>query len=192
MVKNIRRGLLNAKQLFTAFSFYRLQGSDLRFFQYVYPTLLTVLMLVAYRVLSDGVIVIKLSEVVGSTTALMGVLVGFYIAALAAVTSFPNESLNSVMVGDAPKIRERAGNDRQPVTRRRFLSILLGYCAFLSIFIYALGSVYASVSLAASVDVRVVAILTTVWWGFYTWISCSLLVVTMLCLHYLIDRMHRA
>jgi hypothetical protein len=191
MFQLIRRTWLNAAQLFTAFSFFRLNGADLWFFQYLYPTILAAAIVGAYRLLAGTLLTIQLSTIVSSATTLMGVLIGFYIAALAAVTSFPNDSLNSIMAGNAPKIRERSSNQRLPVTRRRFLSILLGYCAFLSIFIYAVGSVYSSVAFSPSLSSDLTAYLVGMWWAFYTWISSSLLVVTMLCLHYLIDRMHR-
>lgn len=191
MFQLLRRTWLNAAQLFTAFSFFRLKGADLRFFQYVYPTLLAAGILGAYHLLAGGLMTFQLASIVSSATTLMGVLIGFYIAALAAVTSFPNESLNSVMAGNAPQIRERSSAQKQPVTRRRFLSILLGYCAFLSIFIYAVGSLYSSVQFAPHVDIGFSTFLMELWWIFYAWISSSLLVVTMLCLHYLIDRMHR-
>lgn len=191
MIQFVRRALLNAAQLFTAFSFFRLSGADLWFFQYLYPTFLAAAIVGSYQYLDGNLFTIQLAGIVSSATTLMGVLIGFYIAALAAVTSFPNESLNSVMAGNAPKIRERSSPDKQAVTRRRFLSILLGYCAFLSIFIYAVGSVYSSVAFVPFVSADLMAWLVCLWWTFYAWISASLLVVTMLCLHYLVDRMHR-
>jgi hypothetical protein len=192
MFQFARRAGLNAAQLLTAFSFFRLRGADLWFFQYVYPTVISAVIFVSYQMLEGEFFAVQLTSIVSSATTLMGVLVGFYIAALAAVTSFPNESLNSIMAGNAPKILERSTGQRMPVTRRRFLAILLGYCAFLSIFVYAIGSIYSSVGFLPTVNDHVRAVVAATWWLFYVWISSSLLVVTMLCLHYLIDRMHRA
>jgi hypothetical protein len=133
MFQFARRAGLNAAQLLTAFSFFRLRGADLWFFQYVYPTVISAVIFVSYQMLEGEFFAVQLTSIVSSATTLMGVLVGFYIAALAAVTSFPNESLNSIMAGNAPKILERSTGQRMPVTRRRFLAILLGYCAFLLI-----------------------------------------------------------
>ncbi|GEM_PF-1798413 len=192
MIQVIRRALVNAAQLFTAFSFFRLRGADLAYFQIWLPSLTTIIFFSLYWLTAGTIFTIQLPLIVNSATTLMGVLIGFYIAALAAVTSFPNESLNSVMAGDAPKIKEKQSKQELPVTRRRFLSILLGYCAFMSIFIYAVGSLFSSVALVPSVYTWLPALLTALWWVFYTWITSSLLVVTMLCLHYLVDRMHRA
>lgn len=190
-IRWLSRFFSNASKLLTAFSFFRLRSDDIIFFQFVYPTIMSVAMLLAHRLLSGSYVTIKLESFVGSATTLMGVLIGFYIAALAAVTSFPNESLNSIMSGRAPTIQERVGSERVKLTRRRFLSILLGYCAFLSIFIFVLGSISVAVDIASNVPKAAREIAVGVWWMFYTWLLASLLTVTMLCLHYLIERMHR-
>lgn len=175
----------------TAFSFFRLRSEDITYFQYVFPTVLTLVTLVLYELIQGDYFVVNLDSFVASATTLMGVLIGFYIAALAAVTSFPNESLNSIMSGRAPKIRERTAENLEEITRRRFLSILLGYCAFLSIFIYGVGSVAAAIEVSTDVSPLARSFMTSLWWFIYTWLLASLLTVTMLCLHYLIDRMHR-
>jgi hypothetical protein len=191
MRRVLRKAFINALNLFTAFSFFRLRSADLVFYQYVYPSFLSIAVISGYEFLGGGYFVVKLDSFVASATTLMGVLVGFYIAALAAVTSFPNESLNNIMSGDAPKIREKHGSELISLTRRRFLSILLGYCAFQSIFIFVLGSISAAVDLGGEVPASMVAIIKATWWFIYAWLLSSLFIVTMLCLHYLIERMHR-
>lgn len=184
--------IANFSKLLTAFTFFRLRSGDLDYFQFKYPSFLTVISLVAYWVLSATIFDVDLAKVISNATTLMGVLIGFYIAALAAVTSFPNVSLDSIMSGDAPDIKERTGEGNSPITRRRFLAILLGYCAFLSIFVYILGSASAAISFASTAHPMFVKAATATWWAAYTWLLSSLLIVTMLCLHYLIDRMHRS
>lgn len=191
MRAQLRKFFANVTKLLTAFSFFRLRSADLRYFQYIFPTIAALGIMLGYHLVAEKFLVIKLETFVASATTLMGVLIGFYIAALAAVTSFPSESLNNVMSGDAPKMKERWGGQDVSLTRRRFLSILLGYCAFLSIFIFILGSISASVDLGKDVPNTAVEIITGIWWFIYTWFLASLLIVTMLCLHYLIERMHR-
>lgn len=191
MRRQIRKFFINLSKLLTAFSFYRLRGQDLIYFQYIYPTVIVGASIVAYKLVSDGYVVVNLGAMVASATTLMGVLIGFYIAALAAVTSFPNAGLDNVMSGEAPKIREMVRGNLVQLTRRRFLSTLLGYCAFISIFIFVIGSISAASDLSPEVPEKVRYMLRIVWWGSYAWLLASLLVVTMLCLHYLIDRMHR-
>lgn len=191
MRRHLRKLFLNFLKLFTAFSFYRLRGSDLPYFQYVYPSVFALLAWVFYAKVSDTYLIIKLDSFVASATTLMGVLVGFYIAALAAVTSFPNESLDHNMSGDPPKMMDHKLRRWMPITRRRFLSTLLGYCAFMSIFLFVLGSASVAVEVEPTAAADGLYVLKFVWWVAYTWLLASLFVVTMLCLHYLIDRMHR-
>ncbi len=191
MRAKFRKFFANIAKLFTAFSFFRLRSPDLRYFQYVFPTITSIAILLGYRIMSEEVVTIKLGTFISSATTLMGVLIGFYIAALAAVTSFPSENLNSIMSGDAPRMKERWSGEEVALTRRRFLSILLGYCAFLSIFIFVLGSISAAVDLSSNIAEPVRKFITGAWWLVYTWFLSSLFIVTMLCLHYLIDRMHR-
>lgn len=191
MRRQIRKFFINFSKLLTAFSFYRLRGQDLIYFQYIYPTVIVGASIIAYKLVSDGYVIVNLRAMVASATTLMGVLIGFYIAALAAVTSFPNAGLDNVMSGEAPKIREMVHGNLVPLTRRRFLSTLLGYCAFISTFIFVIGSISAASDLALEIPKKVRYILRIVWWGSYAWLLASLLVVTMLCLHYLIERMHR-
>ncbi|WP_312529264.1 hypothetical protein [Paracoccus sp. (in: a-proteobacteria)] len=191
MRRQIRKFFVNFSKLLTAFSFYRLRGQDLIYFQYIYPTVIVGASVLAYKLVSDGYVIVNLRAMVASATTLMGVLIGFYIAALAAVTSFPNAGLDNVMSGEAPKIRELVHGNLVPLTRRRFLSTLLGYCAFISIFIFVIGSISAASDLALETPEKVRYIFRIVWWGSYAWLLASLLVVTMLCLHYLIERMHR-
>lgn len=186
-----RKFLANVSKLLTAFSFFRLHSSDLRYFQYIFPSIAASIILLGYHLVSETLLIIKLDTFVSSATTLMGVLIGFYIAALAAVTSFPSESLNNIMSGDAPKIKERRDGQYVALTRRRFLAILLGYCAFLSIFIFLLGSISAAVDLSSNIPVITKTFVMGAWWFIYTWFLSSLLTVTMLCLHYLIERMHR-
>ncbi len=187
----LRNLYINTTKLFTAFSFYKLRSSDLIYFQYVFPTLMSIAISVIFSTMIMNGFHVKLNDILLSSTTLMGVLVGFYIAALAAVTSFPNTTLDSPMKGDAPYIKSGKDGQKTIISRRRFLSIILGYCAFLSIFIYIVGSISAGVDFSNTNYVLSYKYITATLWIIYCWILCSLLVTTMLGLHYLIDRMHR-
>lgn len=191
MRRPIRKLFVNFSKLLTAFSFFRLRGQDLAYFQYAYPTFIAIGSLLAFKITSEKYVVLNLGSVVTSATTLMGVLIGFYIAALAAVTSFPNAGLDNVMSGEAPKIKERTKGVLVSLTRRRFLSTLLGYCAFISILIFVIGSLSSASEMGPALSADMKSVIKYVWWGVYSWLLSSLLVVTMLCLHYLIDRMHR-
>ena len=191
MFKHLRRLFINANALLTAFTLFRLRGENLPYFQYVYPTVISAAVLVSLNTWGSTYLLIDIQKVVASATTLMGVLVGFYIAALAAVTSFPNENLDHPMAGRSTSLREKCGRGIEEVSRRRFLSILLGYCAFLAILIFLAGSVSSAISIKPIYQGWPVELMKSVYWIIYTWMISSLGTITVLCLHYLIDRMHR-
>ncbi len=124
--------------------------------------------------------------------SLLSTLIGFYIAALAAVAAFPNKTLDEPMKGRAPTITSHRQDTTfdEKLTRRRFLVILFGYCAFVSIMLFGFGVV--SIMVAPSfMKVGATATLKFIWLAVYLLMAASLFVTTMLGLHYLIDRMHR-
>lgn len=187
----MRSLIVNLSKLFTVFSFFRLKSRDLRYFQYVYPTIFAVLVYIFYKYFVCSYFSINRNIFSTSISNLMGVLIGFYIAALAAVTSFPNNNLDSIMSGNAPEIWEREKGAYSSITRRRFLSMLLGYCAFIAIAIFIFGSINSSIYLVGDVSEMKLHLIRSISGFLYLWMLSSLFVVTMLCLHYLVDRMHR-
>ncbi|WP_369613765.1 hypothetical protein [Marichromatium sp. PS1] len=129
---------------------------------------------------------------VEGVNSLMGVLVGFYIASLAAVSSFESENLDSVMKGRplTLKVFRHGAVEIEALTRRRFLAVIFGYCAIISIALYVFGLVYLNVS--AHFHGYLYCFFKVFAWAVYFWMISSLLVVTLLGLHYLVERMHRS
>ncbi|MCK1670190.1 hypothetical protein [Bradyrhizobium sp. 153] len=75
----------------------------------------------------------------------MGVLTGFFIAALAAVATFGKQEMDDPMPGEPPVRLEHTINTEtyyENLSRRRFLSFLFGYMAFLTLVLYVVGYVY--------------------------------------------------
>lgn len=184
--------MLSRWKLLTPLSFVRLHSADLRAYQWITPSVLAAAALAAFYLLPAQPAVFGEKGLVSTVNGLLNTLIGFYIAALAAVATFQNPMLDQPMKGRTPTItRFRQGETvEEKLTRRRFLVVLFGYCAFLSIMLFAFGVIsqlvapsLASVALAESMKF--------VWLATYFWMASSLLVVTLLGLHYLIDRMHR-
>ncbi len=184
-------------KVFTVFSFLRLRSSDIFWYQWIYPTAIVAAIFIAFRWFGNQLITYDAEKLIADVNSLMGILVGFYIAALAAVSSFTNENLDQVMKGRAPTLTTvRQGKEiKETLTRRRFLAVLFGYCATLSIFLYIFGLFFLRLSFS-SFDLpwlqTALRIVEGCAWGVYTWMICSLLIVTLLGLHYLVERMHRA
>ena len=184
-------------KVFTVFSFLRLRRADIFWYQWVYPTVIFALVFGGFQLWGDQFFAFDKDKLIGDVNALMGILVGFYIAALAAVASFSNENLDQVMKGRPPTLTTvRKGEEiKETLTRRRFLAILFGYCATLAIILYVFGvlQVHLSASLPAEPwATTVMSFIGQMAWGLYVWTISSLLVVTLLGLHYLVERMHRA
>ena len=178
-------------KVFTAFSFLKLRSPDVFSYQWTYPTIILFLFLLVYcgiNLWNSELLSFDKESLVADINSLMGKLAGFYIAALAAVSSFRHESLDQKMKGRTPTLYG------QGLTRRRFLSILFGYCATVALFLYIAGMLQVHLRVAQPDDVWVQSVLhfcNLAMLALYFWCISSLLVVTLLCLHYLIDRIHR-
>ncbi|WP_143103469.1 hypothetical protein [Albimonas pacifica] len=184
-------------KIFTVFSFLRLKSEDIVWYQWIYPTAIFSIVFGLFIWKGGEFLTFDRGELIKDVNSLVGILVGFYIAALAAVSSFSNENLDQLMKGRAPTlISVRQGAEiKETLTRRRFLSILFGYCASLAIILYVFGVIQTHIVVILP-DIEWVkwafGALRMLAWGIYVWIISSLLVVTLLGLHYLVERMHRA
>ena len=179
----------------TTFSFLRIKGPDVCWYQWVYPTVLAILVFGGYLVLRESAITLDEDTIIRDIVSLMGSLVGFYIASLAAVASFKREILDERLKGRPTVLITVRGDCRKEevLTRRRFLSIVFGYCASVSMVLYLGGMVLRHVELEisgahAELVTGAVRVSAT---AVYLWGLSSLVVVTFLGLHYLVERMHR-
>lgn len=184
-------------KVFTVLSFLRMRSPDIYWYQWIYPTAIFIAIACSYYFMEGEVFTLNKAKLIEDVNSLMGILIGFYIAALAAVSSFTNENLDQVMKGRAPTIlmRRQGKEIRETLTRRRFLAVLFGYCASLAIILYILGVFQSRISFLQPSNEYVEAIInfgTILFWSVYVWIISSLLIVTLLGLHYLVERMHRA
>ncbi len=178
--------------LWTPLSYLRVRSPDLWIYQWVLPAALAAIALVGFYLLPVMPPLFEGNGLVNTVNGLLNTLIGFYIAALAAIAAFPNVSLDSCMKGRAPKITNyRQGTaTEETLTRRRFLVILFGYCAFLSILMFGVGVVSVMVAPSAAAATWLPAA-RLIWLTAYFLMAASLLVATLVGLHYLIDRMHR-
>lgn len=184
--------MLRRLKLLTPLTFLRLQSADLRAYQWTIPGILALVALIGFLVLPVRPPVLTDKGLINTVNGLLNTLIGFYIAALAAIATFKNDTLDQTMKGRPPVLKVTRGGEvnEEPFTRRRFLVVLFGYCAFLAILLFGLGVVSLMVA-PSFATVKFVAVLRVVWLALYFAMCASLLVSTLLGLHYLIDRMHR-
>ncbi|WP_236766804.1 hypothetical protein [Acinetobacter junii] len=112
---------------------------------------------------------------------------GFYIAALAAISTFNNPGMDKDMVGSTP-----IDKDRKKMTRRRFLAQSFSYLTFLSIVLLILGAI---IKYFYSLDLVITnSTLFAITYMFVTFVLFvflfQLVFITFYCLYYLGDRIH--
>lgn len=137
---------------------------------------------------------IEISKLARETNIILGTLPGFYIAALAAIATFKSDSIDENMDGiDPPKLfsSENGQLQNRPLTRRRFLCLLFGYLAFISIImcilnilILVFSDVFSCIFLSQYNYLRGVLLFV------YSIIFINMIITTFLGLFYLSDRIH--
>lgn len=140
---------------------------------------------------ADAMTKLKILDSLGS---FIGLLAGFFIASLAAVATFGSEDMDEEMPGPLTLAHVRnAVQHLEKLSRRRFLSFLFGYLAFLSLLLYVIG-----VAFTIGYPYLVLAhfgehagFVFGVFWAVYSFILSTVLSNTLLGLFYLTDRMHR-
>jgi hypothetical protein len=134
--------------------------------------------------------------VMAAIANVLGVLAGFFIASLAAVATFGKTEMDAPMPGEPPvRLEHRTSREKyfENLTRRRFLSFLFGYLAFLSLalcvfsYSYFIADRYLFSWLYP--DGRHFAL--GVFWVAFMLCVANMLSNTFLGLYYLTDRIHR-
>ncbi len=126
------------------------------------------------------------SGLVKLVNGLLQILIGFFVASLAAVATFQRKGMDEVMRGTPPTL------NGIEVTRRQYLCYMFGYLAFMSIAVY-FGSgvleltmgVWKQVFGDIFAQVKLVAVFI------YLTLVCNIIFTTLLALHFLTDRIVR-
>ena len=175
------------------FRYLCIRHSEKKYYDWIFPCMLalfvfTVLYFIDAPFLGENGVIEAINE-------LLQILVGFYIASLAAIASFQSEVLDQGFDGESVTLRiEKNGTSRnQTLTRRKFLCHLFGYLAFGSLMIYWMGIVmrwsYPAVTTALA-SFKHAEMLRNVAAIIYIFCSVQLFCITALGLYYLMHRMH--
>ncbi|MEE9339777.1 MAG: hypothetical protein V3U87_17030 [Methylococcaceae bacterium] len=133
------------KQLLSPLNHLRIQHSQKYLFDYFIPlviALIALIVLIGLMALPVSINIFGHNGLISVITGLIQILVGFYIAALAAVATFQKEGLDSFLAGEgATLVVQRRGIEKSiQLTRRKFVCYLFGYLAFVGIALYFIGS----------------------------------------------------
>ena len=143
------------------------------------------------------------SGIIPQVQSLLSILTGFFIAALAAVSTFNNDGMDKPLAGKTPAYLKKKRDDgttyEETLTRRRFLSLLFGFLALLALVLYALGVVaiafheelgaWLAGLLRDFPKIHKMVLLGA--WAVYATLLSLLLINTLLGLFYLTERIHR-
>ena len=183
------------KQLFTPLAYLRIKHTVKPWFDWIAPLLVSVVGISVLYSLPKSIDIFGNNGLIFIITDLIKILVGFYIAALAAVATFQNEPMDRTFDGDQATLHVvRKGVDKTAtLTRRQFLCYLFGYLAFMGVVIYFLGAIVTL--LAANLRMLGGGMLfdgaKAIFIFFYLFITANSLTTTLLGLHFLTDRIHR-
>lgn len=182
-------------QLLTPVAYLRIRHPVKPWFDWYLPAAITVAVCAAIYFAPKPVRVFGEYGLIFFVTDLIKMLIGFYIAALAAVATFTREGMDDLIQGDPAtlSVRRKGKPKDSTLTRRRFLSYLFGYLAFAGFVLYFAGA-------ATSLFGSNLALLQAAAWGsalkwcfvlIYVFFTANVLTTTLLGLHFLTDRIHR-
>lgn len=159
---------------------------------WVLPIVATASALAILQLAGSGVNVFGTQGVLDRLLAFIQTLAGFYIAALAAVSSFNSPHLDREMPAPAPTMYIMYNGGRQLVTltRRRFLTLMFAYLTSLS-FLFSLSAI-AILVLAPALKVAwpgAVNTLHLLGTGFFLFVLFQMTCITFWGLFYLGERM---
>lgn len=182
----------NLKNLLTPLKFLRIKSEGLFWYQWTAPALLSFFSIGLYYLSPVEISIFGDRGILSQLNSFFGVVIGFYIAGLAAISSFPAEHLDREISGHPTVLRSQKGGVavEENLTRRRLMAYSFGYCVFIAIVLLIIGTIasgsyFIDGSEPAQWLIKISIIIL------YIYLSASLLVVTLFNLHYLTERMHR-
>lgn len=160
----------------------------------LYPLVIAVLVGTVLNVAAPSVNLSGDRGLLDQANSLIGILVGFFIAALAAVATFDRPSMDKPMAGIPPTLRivEKGVVYDVKLSRRVYLSQLFGYLTVCSIVAYGIGSL-VQVSTVRASDFGGQSAYNIFRWAFvygYTFLVANIFVNTLLGVFYLSYRIH--
>tara|TARA_R110000782_G_C14817047_1_gene413380 strand:+ start:3045 stop:3665 length:621 start_codon:yes stop_codon:yes gene_type:complete len=182
-------------RLFRPLDYLRIKHAAKRKYDLFIPFWLSVILTGSLIVLPKSPVIFGEGGLLEITGSLLGILTGFFIASLAAVSTFNKQGMDDEMPGE-PLILlvfERGEEVPKKISRRQFLCLLFGYLSFICVFLYLMGGA-AMLTVDSMVLLIKPALHSVAKWGFvfvYLLIFSNLLITTLLGLFYLSDRIHR-
>lgn len=179
------------KRLFKPLVYLRIEHPEKIIWDYGIPFGSAFLITCGLWALPKGVNVFGDGGLVGEINSLLQMLIGFYIAALAALASFDRPGLDNRFEGRDILVPE--GGKLQIITRRQFLCLLFGYLSLLSVilFLIGLGSVLVAKGMGGEIPLGEWIDWKSIFLFAYLTLFFNLITTTFVGLYYLSYRIHQ-
>lgn len=183
-------------RLFTALVYLKIRHPVKRWYDAWYPLIAALAVAALYGLAASRGLNIDIfgeNGLVQSVNGISGILVGFFIAALAAVSTFPGKDMDSVMPGNPPTLNDSEITDGKPLklSRRAFLSFLFGYLTVAALMLFVVGSIATAVYPLPSFEFpRASDVGNTAFVFAYVVLIANVAANSLLGIHYLAYRIH--
>lgn len=186
-------------KLFSPLNYLLIKHEEKGKYDYGIPFAVSVCVTIAYHFYADRIPLISNNGLVLQVNGLLQVLIGFYIAALAAVSTFSSPSIDEIMAGDPPTLVEKFRGKKVKVqlTRRRFVCYLFGYLALVSFMLFCIGMISILVGkpfyfwLSTLMTPDIIVWIKTMFVAAYVFLLMNIIITTLLGLYFLAIRFHQ-
>lgn len=182
-------------RLLKPIDYLRIRVAEKKRYDIVYPLIIGTVVTVFLFVYPIPVRIFGKSGLIDLIVNILQILTGFYIASLAAIATFNKSDMDAHIKGETATLIVLKKGVWLPerLTRRRFLCLLFGYLAFVSIILYFVGG-FANLFSESITQLIPPYFQKFVKWPFiwcYLVVTSNLIVTTLLGLFYMCDRIHR-
>lgn len=172
-------------KVFSPLSYLLIRHHEKRYFDFVLPAITSFMIVLVIIHLPNKITLIGKDSLISIVNGMLQILSGFYIASMAAVSTFQKDGMDKVMAGSPPTL------GKKDLTRRQFLSYLFGYLAFISIVMYFAGGAmqlmqgnFSQSEFLQSPWVKKSLLFV------YISIVCNIIYTTTLGMYFMINKMH--
>lgn len=181
--------------IFRPFMFLAIRHPKKHYFDFLFPGVASIITVVALAVAQSQINVFGNEGVIDRILSFLQILPGFYIASLAAISTFNKAGIDDYMPDPSPNMKIKMGGELNVIklTRRRFLCLLFAYITMLSILLCltALFSVSFSSYFLGVLPVESKFYIYVTFLFLYFFFFWQLITVTFLGIYYLGDRLHQ-
>ncbi len=182
--------------LFRSLNYLRVSHNDSSKYNFSIPAVFTVIIVLVFQFLVKENNIYGKDGFLDEISSVLMILSPFYIAALAAVATFNGQdALDKPVSGIEPTVLSvlvRGNMAEIEITLRHFLSLMFGYCSFMSLSLFFSNLFVRYIALNSFFKTSFyVEILGWIYLLIFIFFLMQLMITTLLGLYFLCDKLHR-